>query len=93
MSLIKISKHARRRVVISEDLKKRREGQPVWAIGIADKCMQRGHAKYWNLVMNKGKANNVATVAVAREEAGFIWAVLVELEFRGAQARARQAYA
>jgi hypothetical protein len=43
-------------------------------VDAADKALYRLHRKYIRLVM-KGKHTNVAVTAVARELAGFIWAV------------------
>jgi hypothetical protein len=86
--LIESGHHARRPVRISAALKKRREGQPDWAIAIADKAMHRLHNKFWRLVLGGGKTTNVATVAVARELAGFLWGALVELEFRKVESSA-----
>lgn len=45
--------------------------------GIAQKCMQRLHKRYWALTM-KGKTRNVALVAIAREFVGFIWALMTQ---------------
>lgn len=42
---------------------------------IALTCMQRLHKRYWALVM-KGKEPKVARTAIARELAGFIWALM-----------------
>jgi transposase len=75
--LVEAAKHYRRPARISKELAKRREGQPEWAISIADKAQTRLHKKYWSMVM-KGKSPNVAAVAVARELVGFLWAVLIQ---------------
>ena len=56
-------------------IKKRREGQPPEVIEIARKAEMRLHAKYQRLVLGKGKRPTVAVVAVARELAGFVWAI------------------
>ena len=57
-------------------LRKRREGQPAWAIDIAENAQHRLHRRYWRLVA-QGKAPNKALIAVARELTGFVWAILV----------------
>jgi len=57
-------------------LEKRRQGYPANLIDIADRALHRLHKKYLKLVFN-GKHKNVAVTAVARELAGFIWAVQV----------------
>jgi transposase len=64
---------------VSEDLrrmKQRRRNSPASAIEAADRALHRLHKKYIRLLM-KGKHKNVAVTAVARELAGFIWAVQV----------------
>jgi transposase len=43
-------------------------------IAIAEKADGRLHRKYWKLV-HRGKRSTVAAVAVAREMAGFVWAI------------------
>ena len=73
--------HHRHAYVVSKALNKRREGQPQWAIDIADRAGVRLRRRYRRLV-NKGKMPCKATTAVARELAGFIWAALVEYEAR-----------
>lgn len=77
--LVESSWHYRHRPSISRELKKRREGQPQWAIDIADHAMFRLHRRYRNL-FERGKPPTKLIVAVARELAGFIWAVLKEYE-------------
>ena len=47
--------------------------------GIVQKCLQRLHKRYWALTM-KGKTRNIALVAIAREFAGFIWALMTQDE-------------
>lgn len=56
-------------------IKKRRAGQPPKVVEIARKAEMRLHAKYQRLVLGKGKRPTVAVVAVARELAGFVWAI------------------
>jgi len=51
---------------------------------IVHKCMHRLHKRYWTLTM-RGKTRNVALVAIAREFAGFIWALMTQ---QGAVAQA-----
>jgi transposase len=57
-------------------LEQRRQVSPTNAIESADRALHRLHKKYIRLLM-KGKHKNVAVTAVARELAGFIWAVQV----------------
>ena len=80
--LIEASWHYRHPyVATSRSLKQRRKEQPQWAIDIADRAGQRLRKRYWYLI-NHGKAPCVATVAIARELAGFIWSVFNEYEIR-----------
>ncbi len=71
--------HYRHRFSPSAPLKKRRRGQPQWVIDIADTAGHRLSKRYRHLVRN-GKMPCKANIAVARELAGFIWAVLNEYE-------------
>ena len=80
--LVESSWHYRHRPSVSGALKRRREGQPQWAIDIADRAMARLHRRYRQLLA-RGKLSNKVVVALARELAGFIWAVLHEYEDRG----------
>ena len=73
--LVETSWHYRHRPAVGKGLEARRAGQPSEVIAHADKAMLRLHRRYWKLVM-AGKASNKAVVAVARELAGFLWAVL-----------------
>jgi len=73
--LIQAAWNQRNRLGVSAALKKRRVGQPAWAIQLADCAMRRLHRRYWQLV-NRGKLTTVAATAVARELVGFIWAAL-----------------
>ncbi len=72
---------ARRKPQVGYRLKKRREGQPAWAIAIADRAQQRLHRRYWALV-NRGVPSQRAVTAVAREQMGFLWEVLTEARAR-----------
>lgn len=62
-------------------LAKRREGQPPWAVALAEKAQLRARKRYLRLTA-RGKLHNVAVVAVAREMVGFIWAMLMEHHLR-----------
>lgn len=65
--------------VVKGNLKKRQEGQPASVTFISWKAQQRLHKKYYRL-LSKGKAPGKAVTAVARELAGFIWAIAREVE-------------
>lgn len=64
---------------VRDRLKKRQDGQPGSIQSISWKAQQRLHKKYFRL-LSRGKSSNTAIVAVARELAGFIWAIALEVE-------------
>ncbi|TQS72156.1 IS110 family transposase [Ornithinibacillus gellani] len=65
--------------VVKGNLKKRQEGQPASITAISWKAQQRLHNKF-NRLIGRGKAPGKAITAVARELAGFIWAIANEVE-------------
>lgn len=73
--LIEASWHYRHAPATGRTLQARRKDQPGWVVATADKAQQRLNRRYWRLV-SRGKPTNKATVAVARELVGFLWAVL-----------------
>ena len=73
--------HYRHRYVPSKVLKKRRKGQPHWAIEIADAAGRRLSKRHRHLV-NSGKMPCKANIAVARELAGFIWSIVTQYHAR-----------
>jgi transposase len=79
--LIESSWHYRHRPSVSKALKRRRDGQPQWAVDMADRAMYRLHKRYHRLML-RGKIPCKVVVAVARELAGFIWAILHEWQRR-----------
>jgi transposase len=74
--LIEAAWNYRHRPSVSVTIRKRREGQPVAVIAIADQAQQRLHKRYRRLKEDCGKPPNVVSAAIAREFVGFIWAVL-----------------
>ncbi|MBI3292991.1 MAG: hypothetical protein HYZ73_09345 [Elusimicrobia bacterium] len=64
----------RRGQVVSRELAIRRKGCPAHVLQIARRAQDRLHRKYWRLV-SRGKLHSVAVTAVARELAGFVWAI------------------
>lgn len=58
---------------------KRREGEPIEIVAMAEKSQLRLHSRFSRLCY-RGKPSPVAVVAVARELAGTVWAVLREVE-------------
>jgi len=73
--LIESAWHYRHRPNVGLRLKTRRKDQPQWAVDIADRAMLRLFKRYHHLV-NRGKIPQKVTVAIARELAGFIWAIM-----------------
>jgi transposase len=61
----------------SRDLRLRRHGQPPEVVAYAERAAARLHRKYMKLVLGKGRKNQVAVTAVAREPAGFIRGLMV----------------
>jgi transposase len=81
--------HARRVVVeaawcsrldpkLSLKMKRRCEGLSPGVIAIADKARRRQHKRFWHLVQ-RGKSQQTAVVACARELVGFVWAIAREV--------------
>jgi transposase len=68
--------HYTRNARSGKRLEQRRRDMPPGIVAIADRALSRLHKKYIRLLMN-GKHKNTAVTAVARELAGFIWAVQV----------------
>jgi len=87
--LIQAAWAARRRPGTGATLRARQADQPPHVIAHALKAQHRLHARYQRLVQTKGPA--IAVVAVARELAGFLWAVMRELEQERAVTRTRSA--
>lgn len=56
-------------------LRRRREGQPGWAVSMAEGAQRRLHRRFRQL-SQQGKPSPLANIAVARELAGYMWAVL-----------------
>jgi transposase len=64
---------------VSKALTARRQDQPAWAVDLADRAGQRLYRRYRHLV-ERGKAAPLAVMAVVRELAGFLWALLRHLQ-------------
>lgn len=71
----------RHRPAVSRKLKLRRQGQPVPIVAIADKAQHR-LCRRFRTMTERGKPVNKAVVAIARELAGCIWAVLHDYNMR-----------
>ena len=73
--LIEASWHNRHSFQVGTALKARRKGQPAKIVAIADKAGQRLNRRFSRLVA-RGKPVCKVVTAIARELAGFIWAML-----------------
>jgi transposase len=73
--LVETAWHYRRRPSIGLALSRRRTGQPVQVIAIADKAQQRLCRRFRRLVELHKPAPKIV-VAIARELVGFLWAAL-----------------
>jgi transposase len=80
-ALGQVAQKARHRPAVGAELKRRRRGQPAWAIEIADRAADRLHRRYWALLL-RGMLSAKVTTAVARELAGFVWEALFESQRR-----------
>lgn len=77
--LIEAAWSYRHRPSVGVKLKQRQHGQPGSVLDISWTAQQRLHKRFYRL-MSRGKASNKAVTAVARELAGFIWAIAQEIE-------------
>jgi len=64
---------------VGKALKARRQDQPAWAVDLADRAAVRLYRRYRHLI-ERGKAAHTAVMAVVRELAGFLWAMLRQLQ-------------
>jgi transposase len=67
----------------SRTIRKRRESLPPKIVAIAEKAEQRLSSRYRHLIQ-KGKSSPKAVTAVARELAGFVWAIAREVTLKAA---------
>jgi transposase len=73
--LVEAAWHHRHRPVPSQPLRRRREGQPVQVIAIADRAQERLHGRFMRMT-RRGIHYNKTVVAMARELVGYLWATL-----------------
>jgi transposase len=71
--LVESAWHYSRRPAIGATLQNRQAGQPDQVLQISWRAQHRLH-RLWHRLKRRGKPGNVATVAVARELSGFLWA-------------------
>ncbi len=74
--LVEAAWHYRRAPSVGPTLERRQQGQPAHVLRIAWQAQRRLHRLQQRL-LQRGKLPNVATVAVARELACFLWAAAV----------------
>ena len=72
--LIEAAHNHRTRTASTLILDRRRSGQPPEVVSIAIKAQHRLSKRYWRLAARKH--SNIAVTAVARELAGFVWAIM-----------------
>jgi transposase len=73
--LVEAAWHYRHRPLVSKTIRQRRKGQAEAVVSIAERADQRLNRKFRRLVDQYNKKPVIAAVAVARELAGFIWAI------------------
>jgi len=73
--LVEAAWHNRRAPRIGRELARRQDGQPHHVRAIAWQAQRRLHRTWQRLDHDRGKRRTVVAVAVARELAGFCWAV------------------
>ena len=71
--LVEAAKHVWRRPAVSEELRRRQADQDPRVCALAWRAQRRLHRQWEKLFLRRGKPANVATVACARELAGFLW--------------------
>jgi transposase len=71
--LVQAAWHYRHAPKVTRALEQRQDGQPEVVIDIAWQAQERLHARYRKLASRKGRQK--AVIAVARELAGFVWAL------------------
>ena len=72
--LVEAAHNHRQRAGSTLILDRRRSGQPPEVVSIAIKAQHRLSKRYWRLAARKH--SNIAVTAVARELAGFVWAIM-----------------
>jgi transposase len=73
--LVEAAWHYRKQPAIGKALERRQGGQPAHVVAIAWQAQQRLHRVWRRLDAQRGKRRTIVAVAVARELAGFCWAL------------------
>lgn len=71
--LVEAARHYRHRPAVGVGLARRQHGQDPRVVQVAWRAQQRLHRRARHLALDRGKPNNVTTVALARELAAFCW--------------------
>lgn len=75
--LVEAAWHARRQPNFGPTFQRRVAGQDAAVVRYVSAAQQRLHRRYWRMVQ-RNKPTQVATVATARELAGFVWGLMSE---------------
>jgi transposase len=73
--LVEAAWHYRKPPARGQALKRRQDGQPAHVVQISWQAQQRLHRVWRRLDAERGKRRTIVAVAVARELAGFCWAI------------------
>jgi transposase len=73
--LVEAAWHYRKAPARGQALKRRQDGQPAHVLAISWQAQQRLHRVWRRLDHDRGKRRTIVAVAVARELAGFCWAL------------------
>jgi transposase len=73
--LVEAAWHYRRAPAKGQALRRRQDGQPAHVVEISWQAQRRLHRVWQRLDTQRGKRRTIAAVAVARELAGFCWAL------------------
>jgi transposase len=73
--LVEAAWHYRKPPARGQALKRRQDGQPAHVLAISWQAQQRLHRVWRRLDHDRGKRRTIVAVAVARELAGFCWAL------------------
>lgn len=72
--MVEAAWHYRHRAAVTGDLRQRQRGVPAQICAVAWSAQQRLHKRFCDL-RARGKAHQLAVIAVARELLGFIWSI------------------
>lgn len=72
--LVEAAWHYRNQPRVGREIERRQQGQPAAAVSISWSAQRRLH-RTWSTMRRRNKRSTVTTVAVARELAGFCWAI------------------